>query len=1220
MYHGGAERYLVELARVIRAMGHEVDVYQSAQGTWSREHGDLRVKGVDTGGDPFAVSEAVSRLGLPDPLLTIHHAFYLARPEEPGATIGISHGVYWDDVTYQADAALREEHLSRILAALAALQAVVSVDTNTINWVRTQDWRLAEKCVYIPNFVDLGAFRAEPREDDGELHVLYPRRLDARRGFWLVAEMLPALLRAHPSLRFRFVGQADAREADAVRDLAARFAPRVAWEVVPPDRMREAYAWADVVLIPTVSSEGTSLSCLEAQAGGRAVVATHVGGLPDLVLDGYNGLLVAPDSGSVAAAVERLARDAALRKRLGANASRTVERFALPNWQAQWRGLLRTFLPAGSGARTEGDAASAAPVSDTAATPGARLAVLEGALVERDAALLRLRRQNVEEQARGRAALAERDRHIAALEAEQAGARAYVAGLVQSVAALEAEVSRTHAHIAGLEADLAKTRAYVGEMEADLAKTRVHVADLEAEQAKAHLHVTELQRRAAEDIAWLQEETRIREEALQTIHRSRLWKIGERYRRLRGILGRLREPRRLAESAGRRFLPRRAKRILHRYWTPLPPPVASAAAAPGPPSLPSDQRERTLPMPLPAKHDVVCFSIIDWEFRWQRPQQVMSRFADQGHRVFFISTSRFLKGNGKPYEVRPLRENVWELQISAPHPIDVYSGELAPGVPEAVVDALRALRDDFHVTCAVSVVQVATWAEAALLARERLGWRVAYDCMDEWDNFPGMRKALLEREAALVRDADLLIVTAQKLWEKWSGHNANTVLARNGADFEHFQRPTAAGVLTGVSGPVVGYFGAIADWFDLALMERLARERPRYTFVLVGGVFDVPTERLKAMPNVRLEGQQPYALMPAYLRRFDACIIPFKVNPITEATDPVKFYEYVSQGKPVVATAMAELAPYRDYLYIARDHDDFLARVDAALAEDDPALRARRVALARANTWQARVEAIEGGIRKAHPKASVIVVSYFNLEFTRLCLESVLRNSVYPSCEVIVVDNGSTDGTPEYLREMEARHPETIRVILNEQNLGFARANNQGLQRAGGDRFVLLNNDTVVPNGWLPKLLRHLDRPENGLVVAVTNFSGNESRIEVPYGKDLEQMEEFAARYTREHEGQIFDIRVAAMYCVAFRRDVLDKVGPLDEMFGMGMFEDDDYSHRIRLAGYRVVCAEDAFVHHYGQASFKKLSAAEYQAVWDRNQSYYEKKWGVAWQAHTPRK
>jgi GT2 family glycosyltransferase len=219
--------------------------------------------------------------------------------------------------------------------------------------------------------------------------------------------------------------------------------------------------------------------------------------------------------------------------------------------------------------------------------------------------------------------------------------------------------------------------------------------------------------------------------------------------------------------------------------------------------------------------------------------------------------------------------------------------------------------------------------------------------------------------------------------------------------------------------------------------------------------------------------------------------------------------------------------------------------------------------------------------------------------------------------EVIVVDNGSTDGTPEYLRTFAAEHP-NVKIILNARNRGFAAANNQGLHEATGQYLVLLNNDTVVPNGWLPKLVRHLRNDELGLIVTVTNFSGNESRIEVPY-TDLSEMEEFAARYTAEHEGKLFDIRVAAMYCVAMRRDVYEKVGGLDEDFTIGMFEDDDYSHRVRLAGYRVVCAEDAFVHHFGQASFKKLSAGEYQAVWDHNQAIFEKKWGVRWQPHTTR-
>jgi GT2 family glycosyltransferase len=216
------------------------------------------------------------------------------------------------------------------------------------------------------------------------------------------------------------------------------------------------------------------------------------------------------------------------------------------------------------------------------------------------------------------------------------------------------------------------------------------------------------------------------------------------------------------------------------------------------------------------------------------------------------------------------------------------------------------------------------------------------------------------------------------------------------------------------------------------------------------------------------------------------------------------------------------------------------------------------------------------------------------------------------------VDNASPDGTKDYLAEVAKKDPR-VRCFFNSRNLGFAAANNVGIRHAGGDVVVLLNNDTVVPPGLIGRLVSHLQRdPSIGLLCPTTNFCGNEARIEPDY-QEISGLPAFAARRARDFEGQIFDIPVAAMYCVAARASVLREVGPLDEAFGVGLFEDDDFSIRMREAGYRVACAQDAYVHHIGQGAFRLLSPTEYAAIWSRNQAYFESKWGKSWKPHTTR-
>jgi GT2 family glycosyltransferase/SAM-dependent methyltransferase len=251
----------------------------------------------------------------------------------------------------------------------------------------------------------------------------------------------------------------------------------------------------------------------------------------------------------------------------------------------------------------------------------------------------------------------------------------------------------------------------------------------------------------------------------------------------------------------------------------------------------------------------------------------------------------------------------------------------------------------------------------------------------------------------------------------------------------------------------------------------------------------------------------------------------------------------------------------------------------------------------------------------ARPEVSIIIPVLDNLVFTRLCLDSLLLNTESPEFEIVVVDNGSSDGTPAYLRALSAADPR-VQLILNDRNHGFARAVNQGLEAAWGDALVILNNDTIVPPGWLERLTSYLGEGAVGLVGPVTNRAGNEAEVEVPY-RTYGEFLQFARRFHKTTERHVKDVRTTLLFCAALRRDVYDKVGPLDERFQVGMFEDDDYAVRVRMAGYRVVFAQDVFVHHFGQATIGKLAAtAEYGELFHANRRRFEEKWGVQWQPH----
>jgi len=167
------------------------------------------------------------------------------------------------------------------------------------------------------------------------------------------------------------------------------------------------------------------------------------------------------------------------------------------------------------------------------------------------------------------------------------------------------------------------------------------------------------------------------------------------------------------------------------------------------------------------------------------------------------------------------------------------------------------------------------------------------------------------------------------------------------------------------------------------------------------------------------------------------------------------------------------------------------------------------------------------------------------------------------------------------------------------------------------DYLVMLNNDTQVTAGWLQTLMNHLRTDSTiGMIGPVTNNIGNEARIKIRY-QNSSDMHRKARRYTLAHAGELLSMRTLAFFCVMLHRTVYEQVGPLDEAFGLGFFEDDDYCRRVEKAGLRLVCAEDVFIHHELSASFNKLGK-DRQALLEKNRKIYEAKWGH-WMPHRRR-
>lgn len=354
----------------------------------------------------------------------------------------------------------------------------------------------------------------------------------------------------------------------------------------------------------------------------------------------------------------------------------------------------------------------------------------------------------------------------------------------------------------------------------------------------------------------------------------------------------------------------------------------------------------------PDAYDVICMATCEWDSRFQRPQQLMSLFATAGHRVFYVSQQ--FRRDGPAWAVTRKRENVYEVTLRGKE-LNVYANALGDRARDLLLDAVAALRRKVSIGAAVTIVQLPFWGPLALLARERFVWPVVYDCMDFHAGFSTVRAAMVAQEAELLAAADVVVASSSVLEQNALQHRDEVLVLRNACDYEHFAKTARA---TNAR-PVIGYYGAIADWFDSALVADLAERRPDWDFLLIGSAYGADISRLVQLPNVSLTGEEPYESLPAWLGRFDVAIIPFKRTSLTEATNPVKVYEILAGGKPIVSVPIPEVAALAPLVRLASTAEEFEREIAAALGEGGDM---ERRAFARENTWERRYDVLADAI------------------------------------------------------------------------------------------------------------------------------------------------------------------------------------------------------------------------------------------------------------------
>jgi glycosyltransferase involved in cell wall biosynthesis len=342
--------------------------------------------------------------------------------------------------------------------------------------------------------------------------------------------------------------------------------------------------------------------------------------------------------------------------------------------------------------------------------------------------------------------------------------------------------------------------------------------------------------------------------------------------------------------------------------------------------------------------DIVCFCN-DWAGDPLSKKQIVTRLARK-NRILWVNST----GNRNPTASARDMGRAWRKLKDFGHGCQLVSENIHVFSPLVIPfhgsRAARAFNQRFYAACLRRACRklkfrnpiVLTFVPSSADVIDALEPRqVIYYCVDEYSQFSGANKeAILAMERKLMERSDLVIVSAERLLESKRQYNPQTYLITHGVDVLHFRKACYANTEIPADspkskGPLIGFFGLIEDWVDIALIREMAMTRPTWSFVLIGEA-RADLSPLKELLNVHILGRRPYSSLPGYCKAFDAAILPFVWNELTLAANPLKLREYLAAGLPVVATPLPEVSRLGHLVNLARTSGEYLDAIDHLLA------------------------------------------------------------------------------------------------------------------------------------------------------------------------------------------------------------------------------------------------------------------------------------------------